>query len=47
MRAEDGKVYSTKLVLPVAAGSEAAGRALEQAAVRRTAQVRAQRGGEG
>ena len=41
---EDGKVYSTKLVLPVAAGSEAAGRALEQAAARRTEQVRGQRG---
>ena len=44
VRAEDGKVYSTKLVLPVAAGSEAAGRALEQAAARRTEQVRGQRG---
>ena len=44
---EDGKVYSTKLVLPVAAGSAAAGRALERAAARRTAQVRGQRGGQG
>ena len=47
VRAEDGKFYSTKLVLPVAAGSQAAGRALEQAAARRTAQVRGQRGGQG
>ena len=43
---EDGKVYTTKLVLPVAQGSQAyTGRALEQAAERRTAQVRQQRGG--
>jgi hypothetical protein len=41
---EDGKVYSTKLVLPVAAGSTAAGRALAVAQQRRTAQVRGQRG---
>ena len=44
---EDGKVYSTKLVLPVGEGSTAAGRALERAAARRTAQVRGQRGGQG
>lgn len=42
---EDGKVYTTKQVLPVAAGSQAyTGRALEQAAQRRTEQVRQQRG---
>ena len=44
---EDGKVYSTQLVLPVAAGSTAAGRALAVAQQRRTAQVRGQRGGQG
>ena len=44
---EDGKVHSTKLVLPVAAGSTAAGRALAVAQQRRTAQVRRQRGGQG
>ena len=44
---EDGKVYSTKLVLPVAPGSEAAGRALAVAQQRWTAQVRGQRGGQG
>ena len=44
---EDGKVYSTKLVLPFAAGSTAAGRALAVAQQRRTATVRGQRGGQG
>ncbi len=44
---EDGKIWSTKLVLPVAAGSTAAGRALTVAQQRRTAQVRGQRGGQG
>ena len=42
---EDGKAYSTKLVLPVDQASLPAGRALERAAARRTAQVRGQRGG--
>jgi hypothetical protein len=41
---EDGKVYSTKLVLPVSQDSQPAGRALQTAQLRRTAQVRAQRG---
>ena len=38
------KWHSTKLVLPVPADSAPAGRALEAAQARRTAQVRAQRG---
>jgi hypothetical protein len=41
---EDDKTYSSKLVLPVAAGSEAGGRALAVAQQRRTAQVQGQRG---
>lgn len=44
---EDGRVYSTKPVPPVAGDSQPAGRALQQAAVRRTMQVRQQRGGQG
>ena len=43
--AENDQIYSVKLILPVAADSAPTGRALEQAAERRTQQVQAQRAG--
>jgi len=43
--AENNKVYSVKLILPVSGDSVPTGRALEQAAERRTRQVQAQRAG--
>ena len=42
---ENNNIYSVKLILPVAADSVPTGRALEQAAERRTQQVQAQRAG--
>ena len=44
VQAEEGGTYLTKLVLPVDQEAAETGRALEMAAIRRTAQVRAQRG---
>lgn len=45
VRGSDGKIWQTKLILPVAPRSTQGGNALQQAARARTAQVRVQRAG--